>query len=86
MTKKKTNDLAEKCARIYHAKAGELAVMIGKIDDMKGQFEALMEETCDNGDPFFDASYALEKMGVLLASVVTYEHEYEESSTTPFKE
>lgn len=76
--KKKRNELAAKCVRIYHEKAGELAVMIGKLNDMRGQFEALMEETCDNGDPFFDTEYALEKMGVLLASVVTYEHEYEE--------
>lgn len=78
MTKKESKELAAKCARVYHEQAGELAAMIGKLDTMKGQFESLMEESSDNGDPFFDASYAIEKMGILLASVVTYEHEYEE--------
>lgn len=77
MTKKTSNELAAKYARIYHEKAGEIANMIGKLDDMHGNFEILMEESDDNGDPYFDTAQALEKMGVLLASVVTYEHEYE---------
>ena len=78
MTKKKRNELAAKCVRIYHEKAGELAVMIGKLNDMHGNFEILMEESGDNGDPYFDSAQAIEKLGILLASVVTYEHEYEE--------
>ena len=74
--KKKPSDYA----RIYQEKAGEIANMIAKLDDMKGTFEILMEESSDNGDPYFDSAYAIEKLGVLLASVVTYEHEYEEDA------
>ena len=77
MPKKKTpGDIAG----IYHTRAGEIANMIGKLDDMRGTFEILMEETGDNGDPYFDSAQAIEKLGILLASVVTYEHEYEEDA------
>ena len=67
-------------ADIYHEKAGEIANMIGKLNGMQGTFEILMQETSDNGDPYFDSAQAIEKLGVLLASVVTYEHEYEEEA------
>ena len=80
MAEKLSKKLIEKCVGVYHEKAGELAVMIGKINDMKGSFEYLMEETGDNGDPYFDSAQAIEKLGILLASVVTYEHEYEEDA------
>jgi hypothetical protein len=60
----------------YSEMAVELAAIIGKIDDMKGQSEYISRETKDNGDPSIDLSEALEKLGVALANIITYADEY----------
>ena len=63
----------------YHEASYDIAKAISKIFDYKEKFDRISDFTMDNMDPVIDAEEALEKLGVLLASVVIYENEYKES-------
>lgn len=68
----------KKAVETYKEAAYEIAKIIGKINDFSGRFDCLSSNLNDNNDPHFDAQEAIEKLGVLLASVVVYQNEYEQ--------
>lgn len=61
----------------YKAFAVELAEIVAKVDDMKGICQMLSDETQDNADPACELEKAVGTLGVALAAIVTYAHEYE---------
>ena len=67
----------KKAVKTYKEAAFEIATIIGKINDLSGRFDYLSSNLSDNNDPHLDAQEAIEKLGVLLASVVVYQNEYE---------
>lgn len=60
----------------YFNLAEKVAVIVGQLDDIKTTCKYLMEETKDNGDPYFDLMPAIEHLGVALATMVVYAGEY----------
>jgi len=64
-------------AESYKQDAREVAHMLSKLNEKKNSWEFAMNETKDNGDPYFDALTVLQEMGNLLASLVIYQEEYE---------
>ena len=68
-----TNDeIAEK----YQRMTVELAQIVTKLDDMRQTCELLSDETQDARDPQFAIEDVLSKIGIALATIVTYAHEY----------
>lgn len=61
----------------------ETARYIDKLSDLKGRMEYISNITMDNADPEFQAAEVLEKLAVLLSTLVIYKHEYTEE---PWKE
>jgi len=64
-------------ANIYKEDMRKIAEMLSQLSDMKDRWEAYMEDTSDNGDPYFDSQAVIESMGKLLSSLVIYQQEYE---------
>lgn len=54
----------------------EVAIFIDKLNELKRQFERISDITLDNADPEFQASETLEKLAVLLSTLVIYRNEY----------
>lgn len=65
--------------KTYEAAANDIAQMVSRLAEYKGKFDLISDFTMDNMDPVCDAGDALEKMGILLSSVVIYANEYKES-------
>lgn len=61
----------------------ETAKYIDKLSDLKGRFEYISNITMDNADPEFQAAEVLEKLAVLLSTLVIYKKEYTDE---PWKE
>ena len=65
------NKLTDKqVGKEYHKHSYDIAVMLSKLKDKKDRFEWLMQNSNDNGDPFFDAEQTLREMGYLLSTLV----------------
>lgn len=62
----------------YKTAANDIAQMISRLAEYKGKFDSISDYTMDNMDPACDAGDALEKLGLLLSSVVIYANEYKE--------
>ena len=69
----------EEIIDVYQNAANDIAQMVSKLNEWKGKFDSISDYTMDNMDPVCDAGDALEKLGLLLSSVVIYANEYKES-------
>ena len=63
-------------SKSYREMAVKLANLLAQVNEMKGSAEYLTDITHDNGDPVFELTEAVEKLGIALASCVTYAKEY----------
>ena len=61
----------------------ETAKYIDKLSDLKGRFQWISNITMDNADPECEATEVLEKLAVLLSTLVIYKKEYTDE---PWKE
>jgi hypothetical protein len=61
----------------------ETAKYIDKLSDLKGRMEYISNITMDNADPEIQAAEVLEKLAVLLSTLVIYKKEYTDE---PWKE
>ena len=61
----------------------ETAKYIDKLSDLKGRFHWISNITMDNADPECEATEVLEKLAVLLSTLVIYKKEYTDE---PWKE
>lgn len=59
------------------------AKYIDKLSDLKGRMEYISNITLDNADPELQAAEVLEKLAVLLSTLVIYKKEYTDE---PWKE
>lgn len=62
-------------AQEYLDGAHEVAVMIGKLQNLKDHWQYLAEKEGSNGDPWLDAETALMHLGILLGTLVVYQME-----------
>ena len=72
-------------ANEYFDGAKLLAEGTAKIHEAKEKFEAAMNVTQDNGDPYFATDEALVKLAVAMADALNYHKEYVEEAN-PAKE
>lgn len=68
----------EKIVNCFEQSSYEVAKFISKLEDYKGNFESITNQTLDNADPLCEAQTCLERLGVLLATLVIYKNEYAE--------
>lgn len=61
----------------------KVAEFISVLNDLKGKFERISNQTMDNADPEIEAANCLEKLSVLLSTLVIYKNEYQ---TEPINE
>jgi hypothetical protein len=61
----------------------ETAKYIDNLSDLKGRMEYISNITMDNADPEIQAAEVLEKLAVLLSTLVIYKKEYTDE---PWKE
>ena len=54
----------------------DVSTFISKLNEYKNTFEYISDQTKDNGDPMFETSDCLERLGVLLATLNIYHKEY----------
>lgn len=62
--------------KTFEDATGEIAEFISKLNDFKMKFGWISNQTLDNADPELEASECLEKLGVLLATLIIYKNEY----------
>ena len=67
-------------ANEYFEGAKLLAEGTAKIQEAKEKFEAAMNVTQDNGDPYFATDEALIKLAVAMADALNYHKEYAEEA------
>lgn len=54
----------------------EVANFIDKLSELKRQFERISNITLDNADPACEAAETLERLAILLSTLVIYRNEY----------
>ena len=74
------NKTKQEIADIYYEASLKIANMISILNELKGSFHWLSNQTMDNADPECDAGECLEHLGVLLSSVVIYADEYKKDA------
>lgn len=65
-----------KIVEIYDEASVKTAEMISYLADLKHTFDYISNQTKDNADPAIETSESLERLGILLASIVIYKNEY----------
>ncbi len=63
--------------------AVKVAEFMDWLDGYKGHLEVISNITKDNADPECNAADALEKLGMLLSTLVIYKDEYEKDPWKP---
>ena len=67
---------SQDAAADYSEISAKLARAISQIAEIKNRCQFISDQMKDNDDPAFELGEALEKLGVALASAVTYGDEY----------
>ena len=60
----------------YQQMSIELSQIIAKLEDMRQKCALLSDETQDARDPQFAIEDVLSRIGIALATIVSYAHEY----------
>ena len=62
----------------YNEAIDVISQFICRLNDFKDRFQWISNETMDNADPEIEASYCLQKLSVLLATLNIYKKETEQ--------
>ena len=68
----------EEIIQTFQEAVNDIAVMISKLEDHIGHFEAIEEITQDNCDPSYEGHLAAEALGKVLATCVIYAKDYKD--------
>lgn len=70
----------EEIVKTFDESALKVAEFISLLDDFRGKFDTISNQTMDNADPLLISQECLEKLGLLLATLTIYKDEYSKIS------
>ncbi len=74
------NETSQTLAKQYLDCSTELALLHGKLGEIKDKLKRLMDISNDNGDPYFKALDAFTEMGEALSAALCYYKEYQDEA------
>lgn len=66
----------EQIVETFEESSLKVAEFISLLADYRDKFDWISNQTMDNADPLLETQECLEKLGVLLATLIIYKNEY----------
>ena len=74
------NETSQTLAAKYLQCSTDLAILHGKMSEIRNTLKHLMDVSNDNGDPYFKALDAFTEMGEALSATLCYYKEYQDEA------